>query len=418
MRRREFLQATGRLALAASGLAWSAAPSRALEPLKPPPTLTPADEIARRVEAARPLRGGRIPADIKHRLGATHYDGRYFFTQEPYLLEGSRALQRFGMGVAKLWLGPHLPGYGYNSHWNLPPDATLADVARHPYFAACFALPFSTFVLEIAPVTPHGGFNAGARFDNDRSQFHDLARHLLTTYRHRNVTFILQHWEGDWMLRGKAGQIWEPGGPPETRERCDAFARWLTARQQGVTEARASTGNTRCRVFHAAEVNRVLDTLRGIPTLASHVLPQVALDMISWSSYDGMGDAVSAWHGLEIIRHYAHPAPGGGRPTIYIGEVGLPESGRTREEVTEWWDRAMGVFLANDLPHIVHWELYCNEPTDGKKDDYRVRKASELRGFWLIRPDGSRSFSGDYLKLLLDHAGKRLPSGAAARLFN
>jgi len=48
-------------------------------------------------------------------LGATHYGGKYYRTQRPYLLEGCEALLGLGLRVAKLWFGNRLPGYGYNS---------------------------------------------------------------------------------------------------------------------------------------------------------------------------------------------------------------------------------------------------------------------------------------------------------------
>jgi hypothetical protein len=32
-----------------------------------------------------------------------------------------------------------------------------------------------------------------------------------------------------------------------------------------------------------------------------------------------------------------------------------------------------------------------------------------MRGFWLVRPDGSLSHAGQYLTSLLQHAGGRLP---------
>jgi hypothetical protein len=54
-------------------------------------------------------------------------------------------------------------------------------------------------------------------------------------------------------------------------------------------------------------------------------------------------------------------------------------------------------------------ELYCNEPLDsGKGQGNRDAIAADaLRGFWLIRPDGSLGHSGKYLKSLLDRAGGR-----------
>ena len=120
------------------------------------PRLTPLEEIERKVRKARPLLGGQIPGDLKARLGATHYDGKYCRSQRPNLLEGCEALLGLGMRVAKLWFSPRLSGYGYNSDWRLSPTARLVEVAKHPYFVQAFSLPFTTFVLKIEPVAGDG----------------------------------------------------------------------------------------------------------------------------------------------------------------------------------------------------------------------------------------------------------------------
>jgi hypothetical protein len=375
------------------------------------PRLTPPDEIESKVRKARPLLGGAIPADLKDRLGATHYDGKYYRTRRPYLLEGCEALLGLGMHVAKLMFGNQLPGYGYNSDWKLSAESRLIDVARHPYFVQAFALPFTTFALEIQPVASKGKASPDAQRTcaEDEAQFYELAGYLLKTYRDRAVTFILQHWEGDWMLRGNDKQAWMEGKVRDTDTRCDWFVRWLTARQRGVARARAEVLGSQCRVYHAAEVNRVWDSTRGIPTLTTHVLPHVAVDLVSWSSYDGMDNPVRAWQGLELIRHYARPSPVFGKPMVYIGEVGKPEQGHSEEQIVSWWDKAMGVFFAQQVPWILHWELYCNEVANNRGPKRDVYRAEDLWGFWLIRPDGSLSYSAKYLKALLAHAGGTLP---------
>jgi len=379
--------------------------------VSPAPRLTPPEEIERRVRKARPLLGGTIPGDLKDRLGATHYNGKYYRTRHPYLLEGCETLLGLGMHVAKLWFGNQLPGYGYNSDWKLSAESRLIDVAKHPYFVQAFALPFTTFVLEIQPVAGGGkGFSDPHwAFADDEAQFYELAGYLLKTYHQRQVTFILQHWEGDWMLRGNFKETWEPGQERYVEERCRGFVRWLTARQRGVARARNEASATQCRVYHAAEVNRVWDSTRDIPTLTTHVLPHVAVDLVSWSSYDGMASPVKAWQGLEIIRHYMRPSPVFGKPVVYIGEIGKPERGQSEEEIVSWWDNAMGVFFAQQVPWILHWELYCNEVANNRGPKRDVYRAEDLRGFWLIRPDGSLSYSGKYLKALLEHAGGALP---------
>jgi hypothetical protein len=375
--------------------------------------LTSADEIEERVRKARPLFGGKIPRDLARRLGTTHYDGHYHLTDKPFLIEGAEKIHALGMGVAKLWLREDdLPGYGYNSRLKEAlPSGRLVDVLQHEEYAAALALPFTTVMLEIFPLVGNkqSFFEGDNTFADEEEQFHEVAAHLLKTHAGRDITFILQHWEGDWMLRRSEGGTWGQVPADEVKRRCDAFIRWLAARQRGVDRARKEAGRTRCKVYHAAEVNRVWDGTKGLATLTTHVLPHVTLDLVSWSSYDGMSSAVSTWQGVELIRQHMRPSPTFGRNAVYVGEIGKPENEAKEADLLEWWDRAMGVFFAMNIPWIVHWELYCNEPKDGTKSDRRPRRAEEMRGFWLVRPDGSLSHAGQYLTSLLHHAGGRLP---------
>ncbi len=404
--RRSFIRQAGALA------AWSALRGRGMA-AETTANLTPAAEVRERVRAARPLMGGKIPVDLKHVLGTTHYDGRYRLTDKPYLVEGAEKIHELGMGVAKLWLSEDkLPGYAYGSDWGDALNGDLVNVLKHPYYREALALPFSTVMLEVFPlVGEKATFFAGENdFTDEERQFHAVAVHLFQTYAERDITFILQNWEGDWMLRREEGGTWGDVPAAEVDRRCDAFIRFLTARQRGVDRARAEHGaKSRCKVWHAAEVNRVWDTVKGLPTLTNRVLPHVAVDLVSWSSYDGMSDEVATWHGVELIRKHMRPSPTFGDKAVYIGEIGKPEKGVPREQIVEFWDRAMGVFLAMDIPWIVHWELYCNEPADGTKPDRRLRKEEEMRGFWWLKPDGTPGHGGEYLNRLLAHSGGKLP---------
>ena len=286
------------------------------------------------------------------------------------------------------------------------------DVLQQPYYVEALALPFRMVAFEIFPLSQKPGayLDFDSNFADEETQFHEVASYLFKTYATRDITFILQHWEGDWMLRGQEGKTWTSLPAAELKRRCDGFIRFLAARQRGVERARSEAVSSQCKVYHAAEVNKVWDGTKGIPTLTTHVLPHVALDLVSWSSYDGMDSAVNAWQGIEMIRQHMKPSPAFGKPTVYIGEIGKPENtGATKKELLEWWDRAMGVFLALDIPWIVHWELYCNEPKDGTKGNRSPRKADEMRGFWLIKPDGSLSHAGNYFTALLKNAGGEIP---------
>jgi DNA-binding NarL/FixJ family response regulator len=406
MARRRFLQHTG---VNAIGLAPTKGVGNAEQARL---SLTPPAEIEARVREARPLRGGKIPADLVWRLGTTHYDGHYFLTNKPYLLEGAEAIERLGMRVVKFWLREHnLLGYGYNSDWQITRDARLVDMLKHKYYIAALDRPFTTVVFEIFPLSQKKDsyLDIESDFADEEKQFYEMAAYLLKVYANREITFILQHLEGDWMLRGREGASWVEKPTKELQRRCSALIRFLAARQHGVERARHEAYSSRCKVYHAAEVNRVWDSKRGIPTFTTHILPHVTLDLVSWSSYDGMNTAVETWQGVELIRQSMRPSPVFGNKAIYIGAIGKPENEATKSEIIEWWDRALGVFFALDMPWIINWELYCNEPNDGAKWDRRSRKAEEMRGFWLIRPDGSLSHSGKYFTMLLKYAGQTLP---------
>ncbi|MFM6173615.1 MAG: hypothetical protein ACKPB4_16065, partial [Sphaerospermopsis kisseleviana] len=312
------------------------------------------------------------------------------------------------------------------SHWNLPETYTLAQLAAHPYYRAAFDFPFQSFTLELF-FTQKGAAHKRPRgwmippdldFGHEEKEICDLGVHLLETYRDREVTFILQNWEGDWMMREFPGAEW---ADPDTRpDDCDArvetFIRWAKARQAGVDCARARVPDSKCRLLHAVEVNRVFDATRDAPTVVSHVLPHVEVDLVAWSAYDGMnrgsdgtGDAsaIGMWQGFDIIKHYARTREldRQGRAQVMIGEFGLSEMTRPPEhDLDGILEGVLASGLARGCPLMHYWELYCNEPEDGSLKDRpleRNLRADELHGLWLIKPDGSLGIAGRYFAGLL-----------------
>ncbi len=388
------------------------------------------EQITAVIEKRRPLKGAKVPADMKARLGATHVAGKYYFTSEPYIIEGSRKLSEMGYGVLKLWFRKNPGGYPYNSNWNLPKEITLKELAQHPYYAACFDMPFSTIALSVD--------GAGIRTTDESAaaeekEIYDLTKYLLEKYKDRNVTFIIHNWEGDWMMRGGTGDQgrWSrnPGQvvkavdgdrytvkvPDDSMQRVNAMVKWYQARQQGVNKARAEAKNSKCKVYHAIEANKVMDSMEGIPGIVNYVLPRVETDMVSWSSYDGMDPkGIKLYRGIDYIRWNMRPTKEmRGKKVVFLGEIGIPEQryeGLTEKgPVQERWDTFIGVCIAQKVPYVIQWELYCNEP---KNEELRklvdVRKTDEMRGFWLIRPDGSMSFAAEYFDKLLRNAGKKI----------
>ena len=193
--------------------------------------------------------------------------------------------------------------------------------------------------------------------------------------------------------------------PSDAPVRVKNMIDWVTCRQRGVDRARAEAGETKCKVYHAVEVNKVFDGLEGIPSITTSVLPHVKIDMVSWSSYDGRSpDGIKMFRGIDQIRRHLNPSEYmNGHRVVFIGEIGLPENinDQTRESVREFWDLVMAVYLAQNIPYIIHWELFCNEPKEGPRSQERNKTAEELRGFWLIRPDGSKSWAQEYMEEIM-----------------
>lgn len=382
------------------------------------------DEIRLLIEKNSPLNGAKIPIDIKFRLGSSHVAGKYYLTTEPYLIEGCKAIANLGMGTVKLWFqGTTETDYAYNSKWDLPEDYTLVDQAKHPYFKAVFDMPFRTFVLSVRPEVNLGQAMKQPLTDYSEEEFaiYKLAQYLYETYRDREVIFIFQNWEGDWLMRGGTGpeaQWTLDSYPSDVEKRSQVMTDWFKARQAGLNRARDEAGRTKCKIYHAIEVNKVLDCMNGVPGLTLNVLPNVETDMVSWSCYDGLSDPVHLWKGIDYILEKMKPTGEFPGIPVMIGEIGIPENEGTvfgipeqngeivPDELVKRWDRAISVFMTKEIPYIIQWEVYCNEPKVWR--DTPAYTTDQLRGFWLIRPDGTESYAASYLKRLLQNPGGKI----------
>ena len=385
------------------------------------------NEILEIIESHRPSKGAVLPGDFKNRIGATHVGGKYYFTEEPYIIEGCKKLHDMGYGVAKLWFYKDVGGYPYNSEWNLSKDITLKELASHPYYKACFDMDFKTFVLNVGGA---GVNTTDETATKEEQEIYELTKYLLDEYKDREMEFVLANWEGDWIMRGgtgdnarwsrKSGELVQAVDgdrrtvlvPSDSLQRINNMQKWFTARQNGVEKARMENPNSKCKVYHAVEANKVMDSMNGIPGIVNYVLPGIKVDMVSWSCYDalstiGIDNGLMLYKGISYIKENMNPTEYmKGQKKVFLGEIGIPEQrypGLMEEDkIVKNWDTYVAVCLAQDVPYLIHWELYCNEPKDEALRSLNdVRKTDEMRGFWLIRPDGTLSYAAKYFNGLL-----------------
>lgn len=321
-------------------------------------------------------------------LGSTHAAGKYNLTDEDFLNEGADQLLALGTRVIKVWFDPNTtPLYPFNSEWGPPPD-NLADLARHPYYQELFAKPFSTFILVVARRVPIHDFIDGMtdeEVEAEREQSYELARHLLTAYAGTGKTFVLQNWEGDHLLRRGLAAEEEPD-----RVRVRGMIDFLNARQAGVSQARRDVPAKGVTVAHAFEVNLLTQAMAGKVTATNDVVPRTRADLYSYSSWDVEFDPARLVRALDYLAAKAPDSALYGSRNIYLGEFGA-----AKDHVTDERDRARVIRELADVGlgwgarWVVYWQLYCNEPARVYETERPTNQ--DMRGFWLIRPDGVKS---------------------------
>jgi hypothetical protein len=332
---------------------------------------------------------GWTPA-LPDRIGVCHGAGRYSVGPEDQLTAGALRTLELGSRVLKLWFrAPISHSFPLTSGW--PEITQLTDLAQAPLMRGVLDLPFTTFFLSCDAVGVPDTWNRPQSDDDaarEASQLEDLTRHLLTTYADRDVTFVVQNWEGDWAVR--AG--FDVNAQPQPGA-LDAMISRLDNRQRAIERGRAAVPNSRARMLQAAEVNLVFGG--GHPSLAvtKAVLPDTRLDLYSYSAWETTSENNGARliEALELIRDNTKPSEAFGRDNVFIGEFGAQEVWLGKDEAAAITRRTVDDALAFGCPYVLYWEIFDNETLA------QPIAGVDYPGFWVLRPDGSRSAQGDVL---------------------
>lgn len=343
--------------------------------------------------------GSARTREIRDIVGCCHINSFYNFTSKDYINEGADTLLELGTRVVKLIIRDHLEGYyKYNCDW--PDISSLVQAAELQYYQEVFSKPFTTYVLmAFTPGKDIHYFLKGMTPDDverEQESFYQFTKYLLTKYEGTGKTFVLQNWEGDWVLTPPppADQ-----GREVAPEEAQGMIDWLNARQDGVNRARREVGMRGVVVAHAAEVNLVDKAMLGKACVTNTVLPHTHCDLYSYSAYD------TCVQGRETFRraldHMASKAPNSelfGDRNVYVGEFGYPENLVTPEQRMAIVTDTVETVLSWGAPYALFWELY----DDGPRSAYEGRPANDdMVGNWLIRPDGTRCPIWGYFEQLL-----------------
>jgi len=142
----------------------------------------------------------------------------------------------------------------------------------------------------------------------------------------------------------------------------------------------------------------------GSAGVVNKVLPHTQLDLVSYSAWDSAtshySDPNVLRDALDFIAANATDSPAFGNRNVYLGEFGMPENNYSLAQIQTAIPNAVQTGLNWGCPYIVYWQLYCNELKDPNIKP-PVKTNDAVRGFWLIRPDGTKSWVWDYFHDLL-----------------
>ena len=328
-------------------------------------------------------------------IGVAHASGKYHLTQKPFLDEGADQIATLGAKCIKVYLTldtdrPSPACYPFNMQW--PICHTLAELAGSEPFSRLFARPFQTFVCT----TFRGGKPAGYWRTNfspedaieEETQFYELTKHLLQTYRGSGKTFVLQNWEGDWAVR----PAFDPKIDP-TPEALANMTAWFQARQRGIERARAEIHAEGVTVLHCVEVCLLkagMDDNR--PCLANQVVPKVAPDLVSYSCWELQENPEQMKRAMQWLAGLTPDRPPYGSHNIFIGEFGSPENVFPPDKQRAMIEGSLRISRELECPFAIFWQVYCNEASHEP-----VKANKDVRGFGLFRPDGTKTGAWDML---------------------
>ena len=335
-------------------------------------------------------------------IGSSHVIPRYYFGEEDCLNQGAEVLLDMGSKVIKIWYynGGETPDimYPWNSNWTK--GKSLLDGLDNTHYTELFDKPFKTFVMNVASFVSYNPYYwkdniSQSQIDKEEEEFYEFTKALLEKYEGTGKIFVLQHHEGDWHTRGHTNPDIDP--LPGVHER---MVKWLNARQRGVTKARKEIAATDVFVYHAAEINLVIKSMQeDKPNMVNEVLPHTNLDLVSYSCYDACLSPSTRLlkDGVQFIKDNMPDSEAFGNDNVYIGEYGVPENYYTPIQIEAVMTNTVEVGLDANCPYIIYWQLYDNELQD-PNTPLPVSSNDKVKGFWLIKPDGTRSWHYDYLK--------------------
>ncbi len=342
---------------------------------------------------SEPIRADSIinPEPYNYVLGTHAISGSYQLSSENKLLEQARKVREMGSNILKITLGKNSPDiYGINE--STKSTTTLDLFTRNaPYKTVC-DMDFKYLFFWVHTLT-------GIEWKNDISpanekilydEMYNFVTYLLQTYANSGKTFFIGNWEGDWLLIPSYDRTVTPS-PASIAN----MTKWFQIRQKAVDDAKKASSAQNVSVFHYIEANLVLKGMGGEPCVAESVIPNVDVDLISYSSYEAIKNKTYAQKksDLEGIFNYLESKlkPKTSIPfsrRVFIGEYGYQANASNPSTFQKQFDETkeiMRITFELNLPFGLHWQMYNNEYDNGVSKEMSLinEKGLKTRQYYL-----------------------------------
>lgn len=309
--------------------------------------------------------------DYNFVLGTHAISSSYQFTSDNKLVEQAKKIREMGSNILKFSLGKNSPEiYGINEA--VPSTTTLALFTNNlPYKTVC-NMDFKYIFMWVHTLTGIDWKNgiSPAQETVLYDEMYNFVSYLLSTYANTGKTFMIGNWEGDWLLIPNYDNTVTPS--PQSIAN---MTKWFQIRQRAVDDAKRASSAQNVFVYHYIEANLVLKGMNGEPCVAQSVLPDVDVDLVSYSSYEAIKNKtyVSKKTDLEAIFTYLESklSPKPSLPftrRVFIGEYGYQANAAQPATLQKQFDETkeiMKISFELNLPFALHWQLYNNEYANG-----------------------------------------------------
>jgi len=304
-------------------------------------------------------------------LGTHAISGSYQFTSDNLLVEQAKKIREMGSNILKITLGKNSPDiYGINEV--VKSTKTLALFTNNvPYKTVC-NMDFKYIFFWVHTLTnvdwknDMGAANEKIIYD----EMYEFASHILKTYDNSGKTFFIGNWEGDWLLIPNYDRTVTPS-PTFIAN----MTKWFQVRQRAIDDAKKASTAKNVALYHYIEANLVLKAMNGEPAVASSVLPNVDVDLVSYSSYEAIKDKTYAQKKIDLDNIFkyleAQLKPRSEIPfsrRVFIGEYGYQANASKPETIQKQFDETkevMKIAFELNLPFALHWQMYNNEYENG-----------------------------------------------------